>query len=344
MTVKGGKYLEAYANADTIVFDKTGTLTNAEPKLKAVVPFGRYTSNEVLKIAACIEEHFPHSVARAIVNAAKEKGIVHAEEHTEVIYIVAHGIATKLFGERAVIGSRHFIAEDEGISISEEQQKIIDDTAQGSSVVYLAIGGQLAGALCINDPPRKEAAKVIADLKNADFKHIVMLTGDSKGAAESTAKMLGIDEYYYQVLPENKHGYISKLKSQGKSVVMVGDGINDSPALAEANVSVAMSDASDIARETADITLRSCDLEELIHLRTLSRLLMKRIENNYRFILGFNSALMALGFFGIVTPGFSALLHNTSTMLICLKSMTPLLHDSEIISEENSYDKNDIKN
>ena len=255
MTVKGGKYLEAYANADTIVFDKTGTLTNAEPKLKAVVPFGRYTSNEVLKIAACIEEHFPHSVARAIVNAAKEKGIVHAEEHTEVIYIVAHGIATKLFGERTVIGSRHFIAEDEGISISEEQQKIIDDTAQGSSVVYLAIGGQLAGA----------------------------------------------------------------------------------------NVSVAMSDASDVARETADITLRSCDLEELIHLRTLSRLLMKRIENNYRFILGFNSALMALGFFGIVTPGFSALLHNTSTMLICLKSMTPLLHDSEIISEENSYDKNDIK-
>ena len=329
MTVKGGKFLEAYASADTIVFDKTGTLTNAEPKLMNVVSFGDRSPDEVLKIAACIEEHFPHSVARAIVNAAKERGITHAEEHTEVIYIVAHGIATKLFGERAVIGSRHFVAEDEGAAITDEQQAVIDEAAKGCSVVYLAIGGRLAGALCISDPPRNEAAEVIKELKRSGFEHIVMLTGDSKGAAEATASMLGIDEYYYQVLPENKHSYIRRLKDEGKQVVMVGDGINDAPALAEANVSVAMSDASDIARETADITLRSCDLGELIRLRNISTRLMQRIESNYRFILAFNSALMALGFFGIITPGVSALLHNTSTMLICLKSMTPLLGDGK---------------
>lgn len=329
MTVKGGKFLEAYASADTIVLDKTGTLTNAEPKLMKVVPFGDYSSDEVLKIAACIEEHFPHSVARAIVNGAKERSITHAEEHTEVIYIVAHGIATRLFGERAVIGSRHFVAEDEGVVIADKQQNIIDEAAKGCSVVYLAIGGRLAGALCISDPPRKEAAEVIKGLKNSGFEHIVMLTGDSRGAAETTAAMLGINEYYYQVLPENKHSYIRKLKEEGKQVVMVGDGINDAPALAEANVSVAMSDASDIARETADITLRSCDLGELIRLRTISSRLMQRIESNYRFILAFNSALMVLGFFGVITPGVSALLHNTSTMLICMKSMTPLLGDGK---------------
>ena len=329
MTVKGGKFLEAYASADTIVFDKTGTLTNAEPELMNVVPFGNYSSDEVLKIAACIEEHFPHSVARAIVNAAKERNIIHAEEHTEVIYIVAHGIATKLFDERAVIGSRHFVVEDEGVIISDEQQAVIDESAKGCSVVYLAIGGRLAGALCISDPPRKEAAGVIKGLKRSGFEHIVMLTGDSRGAAESTAAALGINEYYYQVLPENKHSYIHKLKEDGKYVVMVGDGINDAPALAEANVSVAMSDASDIARETADITLRNCDLGELIRLRDISTRLMRRIESNYRFILAFNSALMALGFFGVITPGVSALLHNTSTMLICLKSMTPLLGDGQ---------------
>lgn len=329
VTVKGGKYLEEYATADTIVFDKTGTLTNAEPKLKAVIPFGRYTSNEILKISACIEEHFPHSVARAIVNAAKEKNITHAEEHTEVIYIVAHGIATKLFGERAVIGSRHFIAEDENVTITDTQQKQISQAAEGNSVIYLAIGGQLAGALCISDPPREEAADVIRQLKKAGFKNIIMLTGDSKGAAEYTAELLGIDQYFYQVLPENKHQYIRQLKSEGKRVVMVGDGINDAPALAEANVSAAMSDASDIARETADITLRSCHLDELVKLRLLSERLMNRINHNYRFILSFNSTLMALGFFGIISPSLSALLHNTSTMLICLKSMTPLLNDSK---------------
>lgn len=329
ITVKGGKYLEEYAAADTIVFDKTGTLTNAEPKLTAVVPFGGREENEVLKIAACIEEHFPHSVARAIVNAASERGITHAEEHTEVIYIVAHGIATDLHGKRAVIGSRHFVAEDEGVAVSREQQRIIDETAQGSSVIFLAIGGELAGALCISDPPRGEAKGVIAQLRKQGFEHVVMLTGDSKGAAEHTAQLLGIGDYYYQVLPENKHSYITKLRADGRRVVMVGDGINDSPALAEANVSAAMSDASDIAKETADITLRSCDLYELVRLRLLSRRLMARINDNYRFILAFNSALMALGFFGVITPSFSALLHNGSTMLICAKSMTPLLDEEQ---------------
>ncbi len=327
ITVKGGKYLEEYAMADTIVFDKTGTLTNTEPKLTAVVPFGDYEEDEVLKIAACIEEHFPHSVARAIVNAASERGITHAEEHTEVIYIVAHGIATNLYGKRAVIGSRHFVAEDEGVIISHEQQRVIDETASGSSVIYLAIGGELAGALCISDPPRSEAKSVITEIKKQGFESVVMLTGDSRGAAEHTAQLLGIDDYRYQVLPENKHGCISKLRAEGRRVVMVGDGINDSPALAEANVSAAMSDASDIAKETADITLRSCDLYELVRLRILSRRLMKRINDNYRFILAFNSALMALGFFGVITPSFSALLHNGSTIAICAKSMTPLLDE-----------------
>lgn len=329
ITIKGGKYLEEYAAADTIVFDKTGTLTNAEPKLTAVVPFADYEETEVLKIAACIEEHFPHSVARAIVNAAADRGITHAEEHTEVIYIVAHGIATNLYNKRTVIGSRHFVAEDEGVAVSKEQQHLIDETAKGSSVILLAIGGELAGALCISDPPRAEAENVIMQLRKQGFESIVMLTGDSKGAAEHTAKILGIADYYYQVLPENKHSYITKLRADGRRVVMVGDGINDSPALAEANVSAAMSDASDIAKETADITLRSCDLYELVRLRVLSIRLMKRINDNYRFILAFNSALMALGFFGVISPSFSALLHNGSTMLICAKSMTPLLDEEQ---------------
>ena len=329
ITVKGGKYLEEYAEANTIVFDKTGTLTNAEPKLSAVIPFGEYEENDVLKIAACIEEHFPHSVARAIVNAAAERGITHAEEHTEVIYIVAHGIATNLHGKRTVIGSRHFIVKDEGVTVSEEQRHIIEKAAEGSSVILLAVGGELAGALCINDPPRSEAKEVISRLKEQGFESIVMLTGDSKGAAEHTAQLLGIDEYYYQVLPENKHSYITKLRADGRRVLMVGDGINDSPALAEANVSAAMSDASDIAKETADITLRNCDLNELVWLRSLSRHLMKRINDNYRFILAFNSALMALGFFGVIAPSFSALLHNGSTMLICAKSMTSLIDEDK---------------
>lgn len=325
MTVKGGKYLEEFAAADTIVFDKTGTLTNAEPVLEKVIPFGDYTENEVLKIAACLEEHFPHSVARAIVKGAADKGLNHAEEHAEVNYIVAHGIATTLNGERAIIGSRHFVCDDEGIEITPEQQAEIGEKTGACSIVYLAVGRSLAGALCISDPPRKEAKEAVAQLKATGIENAVMLIGDSHKAAEVTAKQLGISTFHAQVLPEDKHSYVEQLKASGKRVIMVGDGINDAPALAAANVSVAMSDASDIAREAADITLHNADLTELAILRKLSKMLMARIHHNYRFIVGFNSALLLLGFAGVITPSASAFLHNASTMTICAKSMTPLL-------------------
>ncbi|MDO4944543.1 MAG: heavy metal translocating P-type ATPase [Ruminococcus sp.] len=329
ITVKGGKYLEEFALADSVVFDKTGTLTNAEPVLERVISFGDYTEDETLKIAACLEEHFPHSVARAIVKGASDKGIDHIEEHAEVQYIVAHGIATELHNERAVVGSRHFVSEDEGVTITEEQQTEIDEKSGACSVVYLAIGGKLAGALCISDPPRAEAKEAVARLKKAGIKNIIMLTGDSLKAAEITAEKLGITEYRAQVLPEDKHSYVEKLKADGRRVIMVGDGINDAPALAAANVSVAMSDASDVARETADITLRSSNLSELAVLRTLSERLMERINRNYRFIVGFNSALLISGLAGIITPSMSAFLHNASTMAICAKSMTTLIDKSK---------------
>jgi heavy metal translocating P-type ATPase len=324
ITVKGGKYLEAYAHADTIVFDKTGTLTNAEPKLEKVISFSDYSEEEILKIAACLEEHFPHSVANAVVNAANERGLSHIEEHSDVQYIVAHGIATTLHGKKTVIGSKHFVVEDEQISVTEEQQKTIDEKSGACSVLYLAIGGVLVGALCISDPPREEAARAIQMLRNQGIERVVMLTGDSQKAAQMTAEMLGITEYKCQVLPEDKYKYVEELKKNSKGVIMVGDGINDTPALAAANVSVAMRDASDIARETADITIKSSDLTELARIRTISQTLMDRINRNYRFIVGFNSALMASGFLGLISPSMSALLHNSSTMLICAKSMTPL--------------------
>lgn len=325
ITVKGGKYLEEFAAADTIVFDKTGTLTNAEPVLEKVIPFGRYSEAESLKIAACLEEHFPHSIARAIVKAAAENELDHAEEHAEVNYIVAHGIATTLNGERAIIGSRHFVCDDEGVEITDEQQAEIDKKSGACSVIYLAIGDKLTAALCIADPPRKEAGTTVKMLKNSRFDNIVMLTGDSSKAAEIIAGQLGITEFYAQVLPEEKHSMIEKLKSEGKRVIMVGDGINDAPALAAANASVAMSDASDIAKETADITLCGADLTELVRLRKLSELLMERIHTNYRFILLFNSALLLSGLCGIISPSLSAFLHNASTMAICGKSMTRLI-------------------
>ncbi|MCI5910589.1 MAG: heavy metal translocating P-type ATPase [Oscillospiraceae bacterium] len=324
ITVKGGKYLEAYAEADAIVFDKTGTLTNAEPALEKILPFNGYSEDEVLKIAACLEEHFPHSVAKAIVKAAAERGIDHAEEHAEVKYIVAHGIASDLNGQCAIIGSRHFVCDDEGVVISDDEQNKIDSESGASSVIYLAIGEKLSGALCITDPPRAEAKSVIHQLKKSGIKNITMLTGDSEGAAKITAEKLGIDSFMAQVLPEDKHKYVEKLKEEGYKVIMIGDGINDAPALAAADVSVAMSDASDIAKETADITLVSSDLNDLIKLRNLSTKLMKRISRNYRFIVSFNTALLVLGFIGTITPSTSALLHNTSTMAICAKSMTKL--------------------
>lgn len=279
----------------------------------------------MLKTAACIEEHFPHSMAKAIVRGAEERGILHREEHAEVHYIVAHGIATTLYDKRAIIGSRHFVCEDEGVSISPEQQADIDEKAGASSVIYLAVGGKLAGVLCINDPPRKEAAKAIEMIKKSGIENVVMLTGDSTSAAKITAEQLGITEYYAQVLPKDKHRYIEQLKADGHCVIMVGDGINDAPALAAADVLVAMSDASDIAKETADITLRGAGLTELAVMRKLSERLMARINANYRFIVGFNTALLSLGFGGVISPSMSALLHNGSTIGICMKSMTPLL-------------------
>lgn len=324
VTVKGGKYLEEFAMADTIVFDKTGTLTNAEPVLDKVIPFGKFTEEYVLKTAACLEEHFPHSVARAIVKGASDRNIDHAEEHAQVEYIVAHGIATMLHEKRAVIGSRHFVCEDEGIKISVAAQKKIDSLAGSDSVIYLAVGGKLAGALCINDPPRTEAADVISKLKDYGIDNTVMLTGDSSKAAEITAEKLGISSFKAQVLPEDKHSCIESLKSGGHKVIMIGDGINDAPALAAANVSAAMSDASDIAREAADITLRNSDLNDILFVRRLSSKLMKRINSNYSFIIWFNSFLIASGLTGFMTPSVSALLHNASTMAICAYSMTPL--------------------
>lgn len=329
ITVKGGKYLEEFAHADTVVFDKTGTLTKAEPVLEKVIPFGTYTADEVLRIAACLEEHFPHSVARAIVNGAADKGIEHEEEHADVQYIAAHGIATEFHGKRAVIGSRHFVSDDENVEVTAEQQAAIDEKSGACSVIYLAIGGELAGALCISDPPRTEAKATIDLLKKAGIHHIIMLTGDSQKAAATTAARLGITEYHAQVLPEDKHRMVEEIKSHGLRTIMVGDGINDAPALAAANVSVAMSDASDIAREVADITLRGSDLTELAVFRELSEKLMDRINRNYRFIVGFNSALLLSGLFGIITPSLSALLHNASTMAICAKSMLPLLNEEK---------------
>lgn len=324
MTVKGGKYLEEFALADTIVFDKTGTLTKAEPKLQKVISFGGRSEEEILRIAACIEEHFPHSMARAIVNGAADRGIDHAEEHADVKYIVAHGIATSLNNERAVIGSKHFVIEDENVEMSEEQQAIIDSEGGAASVIYLGIGGKLAGVLCISDPPREEAAVAIKRLRETGIHNVVMITGDSQKAAARTAEILGIDTFFAQVLPEDKHRYVEEMKAAGKRVIMVGDGINDAPALAAANVSVAMSDASDIARETADVTLRSENLEDLAELRVLSQKLMDRIQTNYRFIVAFNTSLLAGGFFGFLSPTTSAFLHNASTMAICAKSMTKI--------------------
>lgn len=324
ITIKGCKYLEAFSNADTIVFDKTGTLTNAEPTLEKIVSFGKYSEEEILKIAACLEEHFPHSVANAVVNAANERGIAHLEEHTEVNYVVAHGISTTLHGKKAIIGSKHFVVEDEHITVTDKQEELINEKSGACSVLYLAIGDELVGVLCISDPPRADARDAITELKSLGINNIVMLTGDSYKAAKMTAEQLGITEYKYQVLPEDKHKYIEDLKEKGHCVIMVGDGINDTPALAAANVSVAMNDASDIARETADITIKDSSLNQLARVRILSKELMERIHKNYRFILGFNSSLLLLGFMGVITPSLSALLHNASTMMICAKSMTPL--------------------
>ncbi len=323
--VKGGKYLEAYAAADTIVFDKTGTLTNACPKVTDVVPFGGNTREYVLRTAACLEEHFPHSVAAAVVEAARNEGLNHEEEHAEVEYLVAHGVATTLQGERAIIGSAHFVFEDEGIPLSDADRAIIEEKSNCSSTIFLAIGGKLAGMLVINDPVREEAAEVISGLRSLGITHICMLTGDAEPAAKRIAGELGIDTYVSQVLPAYKSEFVNNLKEEGHKVIMVGDGVNDTPALAAADVSVAMCGGSDIAREVADVTLCSDTLKELVTLRRLSTALMERINANYRFIVGFNAGLIILGAVGVIPPSTAALLHNGSTMIISGKSMTKLL-------------------
>lgn len=332
IVVKGGKYLEAFAQADTIIFDKTGTLTAACPQVSEILAFEGYSETEVLRIAACLEEHFPHSVARAIVAHAQNNDILHSEEHAEVEYIVAHGIASQLYGQRALIGSEHFIFEDEGVEISEELKREIEKKAAGCSTIYLALGGKLIGVLCIEDPVREEAAETIEKLKKTGFTNIVMLTGDSENSAAAVSSRLGIDMYKAQVLPEDKHRIVEKFKANGHKVVMVGDGINDSPALAAADVSVAMSDASDIAREVADITFLSDSLKDLIMMRNLSRGLMKRIKRNYGVILSFNSMLLAMGLGGIITPAVSSFLHNSSTMVLSglnLRSYLPVNSEEE---------------
>lgn len=325
VTVKGGKYLEAVAEADTIVFDKTGTLTKAKPTVVDVVSFNGESTDELLRIAACLEEHFPHSMAKAVVDAAQQKHLLHEEMHTKVEYIVAHGISTTIDGKRAVIGSSHFVFEDENCTIPEEKQDLFDSLPKEYSHLYLAIEGKLAGVICIEDPLREEAEAVVNSLKRAGITKVVMMTGDSERTAAAIAKRVGVDEYYSEVLPEDKAGFIEKEKAAGRKVIMIGDGINDSPALSAANVGIAISDGAEIAREIADITVGSDDLYQIVTLKLLSDSLMKRIRGNYRFIVSFNLGLILGGVAGILQPTTSALLHNTSTLLISLKSMQNLL-------------------
>ena len=343
MMVKGGKHLEAYANADTIVFDKTGTLTNAHPVLEKVIPCGKYERDEVLRIAACIEEHFAHSVATAIVKQAEAEGLHHEEDHSEVEYIVAHGISTTYDGKKAIIGSRHFVEEDEGIKFTKKQQKLIEENVKEYSVIYLAIGKKLQGILCISDPVRDEAYDVISQLKELGITNVVMLTGDSENAANKIANDLGITQYRSQVLPEDKASIIQELKDEGHKVIMVGDGINDSPALSAADVSVAMRNSSDIAREVADISLLSDDLHDLVTLRKLSVGMLDKINANYRHIVMFNGSLIGLGLLGVIPPTTTSLLHNLSTMLFGLRSTKsvlgkeePVVIDSQVVSNQDA--------
>ena len=320
ITVKGGKFLEAMAEADTIVFDKTGTLTKAAPRVVDVVSFCDENSDELLRVAACLEEHFPHSMARAVVDAASEKNLVHEEVHSKVSYIVAHGISTTVEGRKTIIGSYHFVFEDEGCVVPEGMQEKFDALPEEYSHLYMAVEGRLAAVICIEDPIRDEAADVIRTLKELGFAKIVMMTGDSERTASAIARKVGVDEYYSEVLPEDKAGFVEREKAAGRKVIMVGDGINDSPALSCADVSVSMKDSSDIAREVADISLLSSSLAELVVLRELSCAVLEKIERNYRFIIGFNSSLILLGMFGLITPDLSAFLHNASTVYVSARS------------------------
>ena len=329
ITVKGGKFMEAAAEADTIVFDKTGTLTKARPVVVDVVPFAEVPPDELLRAAACLEEHFPHSMAKAVVDAAKKKGLEHREMHSKVDYIVAHGISSSIQGRKTVIGSAHFVFEDEGCRVPEGKEELFENLPTEYSHLYLAAEGQLAAVILIADPVRTEAASVIRQLHAAGIEKVVMMTGDSERTAAAIAKKTGVDEYYAEVLPEDKARFVEEQKARGHKVIMVGDGINDSPALSAADVGVAISDGAAIAREIADVTIAADNLEEIVTLRRISDALMKRINRNYRFIVGFNTSLIALGIAGVLAPATSSMLHNTSTIAIGVHSMQRLLPEEE---------------
>lgn len=330
ITVKGGKFLEAVAEAETIVLDKTGTLTEARPTVKMIVPFCEESENELLRIAACLEEHFPHSMAKAVVAAAKQAGLEHEEMHSKVEYIVAHGISSGIGEKRVLIGSAHFIFEDEKCIIPEKYQERFDGLPTEYSHLYMAIDGVLSAVICIEDPLRRESAGVICALREAGFRKIVMMTGDSERTAAVIAKKVGVDEYYSEVLPEDKAGFIEKEKAKGKKVLMVGDGINDSPALSAADAGIAVSDGAELAREIADITISAENLYQIVRLKYLSHAMMKRINRNYREIVGINTLLILLGVGGVIQPTATAMLHNISTIAIGLKSMKNLPETEEI--------------
>ncbi len=325
ITVKGGKFLEAIAEADTIVFDKTGTLTKAQPTVKQVVAFNGMSENELLRIAACLEEHFPHSMAKAVVQAAIDRHLVHEELHSKVEYIVAHGISSKINDKKVVIGSYHFVFEDEKCAVPDGMMEAFDKLPSECSHLFMAIDHELAAVICIEDPLREEAAAVVRKLKETGISKVVMMTGDSDRTAKAIAARVGVDEYYSEVLPEDKASFVEEEKKAGRKVIMIGDGINDSPALSAADIGIAISDGAEIAREIADITVGADGLNELVTLKLISDGLMKRIHKNYRFIVGFNTGLIVLGVAGILQPATSALLHNTSTLMIGLKSMQDIL-------------------
>lgn len=329
ITVKGGKYLEAMADATTIVFDKTGTLTKAQPTVVEVISFNEKLPDELLRIAACLEEHFPHSMAKAVVREAEKKHLVHEELHSKVEYIVAHGISSMLEDKKVVIGSYHFVFEDEKAQIPAEKQELFDHLSAEYSHLYMAIDGRLAAVICIEDPLRPEAAEVVKELKKTGITKVVMMTGDSDRIARTIAERVGVDEYYSEVLPEDKAGFVEKEKAAGRKVIMIGDGINDSPALSASDVGIAISDGAEIAREIADVTIGADNLYEVVTLKKLSNALMKRIRKNYKAIVGINASLIVLGVAGVFQPTTSALLHNTSTLVISMKSMKNLLGKEE---------------
>lgn len=329
ITVKGGKFMEAVSEARTVVFDKTGTLTHSNPTLAKIVTFDGHTEDDMLRLAACLEEHYPHSIANAVVEEAKRRDLRHEERHTKVEYVVAHGIASMVDDEKAVIGSYHFVFEDENCTIDPEEQEKFDNLPNEYSHLYLALGGKLAAVLLIEDPLREEAPGTIAALHELGIDKIVMMTGDSERTARAIAAKVGVDEYYAEVLPEDKAAFIKSEHEQGRKIIMIGDGINDSPALSEADAGIAASEGAAIARDVADITIPAENLYNMVILKLLSDRLMKRIHSNYRFIIGFNMSLIGLGVLGILAPATSALFHNLSTIAIGIKSMTPLLTEDD---------------